>query len=151
MFVKVLWERNQFIDPLSISEQHPINSSSRSFMKPKYSTFEYSRRVRPKIEDHSLINKVSCNCDRWEDKAHIDSRAVARLLIRSGVIEFPQYWCFARLVIVGGHFRITTKWRTSSIFVFWHKFRKVYWIWQVARARSINHSVGGLKELSYRM
>ena len=42
------------------------------------------------------------------------------------------------------------KWRTSSIFVFctfsreqnWHKLRNLYWIWQVAKVRSINHNVG---------
>ena len=46
----------------------------------------------------------------------------------------------------------------SSIFVFcpfsrenfWHELTKVYWIWQVATVRSINHNVGALKELSYR-
>ena len=42
---------------------------------------------------------------------------------------------------------------SSSIFVFcpfsrennWPKLRKVYWIWQVATVRSINHNVGTLK------
>ena len=67
--------------------------------------------------------------------------------------------CFARPGTVGGHFRNIRKWRPPSILVFcpfsrltnWHKLRKVYWIWQVATARSINHSVGALKELSCRM
>ena len=30
----------------------------------------------------------------------------------------------------------------------WHKLRKVYWIWQVATAISINHNMGALKELN---
>ena len=42
------------------------------------------------------------------------------------------------------------KWRLWSIFVFcpfyceknWHKLRKLFWIWQVATVRSINHNVG---------
>ena len=33
----------------------------------------------------------------------------------------------------------------------WHKLRKVYWIWQVATVRSINHNMGALKELSCQM
>ena len=32
-----------------------------------------------------------------------------------------------------------------------HKLRKVYWIWQVATVRSINHNMDALKELSCRM
>ena len=33
--------------------------------------------------------------------------------------DLSQYLkCFARLVAVGGHFRMIRKWRTSSIFVF---------------------------------
>ena len=48
------------------------------------------------------------------------------------------------------------KWQTSSIFVFRpfsrennrHKLRKMYWIWQVATVRSINHNMGALKELN---
>ena len=33
----------------------------------------------------------------------------------------------------------------------WHKLSKVYWIWQVATVRSINHNVSALKELSCRL
>ena len=47
------------------------------------------------------------------------------------------------------------KWQTSSIFVFCpfscekiEKLIKVYWIWQVAVVRSINHNVGTLAELT---
>ena len=32
--------------------------------------------------------------------------------------NLSQYWCFARIVTVGGHFRILRKCRTSNIFVF---------------------------------
>ena len=65
-----------------------------------------------------------------------------------------QFWCFAHLTI-SGHFHIIWKGQTSSIFVFCpfsremflHKLRQVYWIWQVATVRSINHNVV-TKELS---
>ena len=68
--------------------------------------------------------------------------------------NLSQYWCSARLVTVGDHFRIIRKWCFACFLVKkknWHKIRKVYWIWRVATVRSINHNVGTLKELSCQM
>ena len=95
----------------------------------------YASDVTRAVESGRLVNtnkngisfchyaRVSCCLERDLLNASDVTRTVTSLIVsfvlhKVGVVNLVTLKCFARLVTVGGHFRIIQKWRTSSIFVF---------------------------------